>query len=505
MQLFVLALVIGIFAHDSYPAPPRDIAAGMLWLIVLAPKLLLVGLYWLHCVHVRRSLGLPAGLTALRRLQSASVAYRWLLIVSFGQDLYFGALANWRERVDDLVLVDELAVMTPPILALIAMWWAYYPIDRRVREAALMRDLDEGRPIHRIWSLREYLLANIRHQIAFMLAPLMLIMAWSELVNLKWTEQLLTRMEMTTLLEWRQAAVLVGVGVVFLLAPVLIRLIWDTVPMPPGELREQLTAMCRRHRIGVRQLLVWRTYGAMINAAVIGVIAPLRYILMTDALLDSLSAKHVEAVMAHEIAHVKRHHMFWLMASASSMLLGLEWLWTGTAALAGNQLAEASIGGFAFDWLTKQTGQSIVAGAGTIVCWLIGFGWISRRFERQADTFAVQHLSQVFAEKSAEPINTTHQVTSEAMATMTEALGRVAALNHLPTRRRSALAWLFDWLPDSSVWRHGSIAWRQAYLLTLVGRPIDALPIDRQIRGIKLAAALFLAALIGLFASGLMR
>ncbi|QKK09010.1 MAG: hypothetical protein HND58_13120 [Planctomycetota bacterium] len=87
-------------------------------------------------------------------------------------------------------------------------------------------------------------------------------------------------------------------GVVALLAflPLALRLLWDTVPLGPGGLRDGLVAMCGRYRVRVRNILVWRTHGAMINGAVVGLLPRLRYIVLTDALLETLSGAQVEAV-----------------------------------------------------------------------------------------------------------------------------------------------------------------------------------------------------------------
>ena len=61
----------------------------------------------------------------------------------------------------------------------------------------------------------------------------------------------------------------------------------------------------------------------MINGAVMGAITPVRYILLTDALLETLPRERVEAVMAHELAHVRRHHIFWLVMAAAGSMAGL--------------------------------------------------------------------------------------------------------------------------------------------------------------------------------------
>jgi hypothetical protein len=105
---------------------------------------------------------------------------------------------------------------------------------------------------------------------------------------------------------------------------------------------------------------------------------------------------------------------------------------------------------------------------------LLAFGWISRRFERQADTFALQHLSETGEEEAEDPTS----VTAEAAFALHSALQAIARLNTVDPHRRS--------------WRHGSIAWRQAYLNSIIGRPLDALPIDRFIRRLKLAVIIVL-------------
>jgi len=66
-------------------------------------------------------------------------------------------------------------------------------------------------------------------------------------------------------------------------------------------------------------------------------------------------------------------------------------------------------------------------------------------------------------------------VTEEAGRAMRGALESIAVMNTVDRHRRS--------------WRHGSIAWRQEYLKSIVGRPVNRLPIDRLMRWIKVTAA----------------
>ena len=61
--------------------------------------------------------------------------------------LWLGWLETIRSLTGDLVAVDEIIAMLPTIIGVAASWWLFYPLERRVREALLMRQLDEGRPV----------------------------------------------------------------------------------------------------------------------------------------------------------------------------------------------------------------------------------------------------------------------------------------------------------------------------------------------------------------------
>lgn len=484
MQLLLLALVMLIFVHDGMVLPAEEPAAltpGSLLAVVILPKLALAGMYWWMCARVKRRLGRRGGERALRRLDRVTGLYRVLVLGLYAADLWLGALVWVREALGDVILLDELLMMALPVAMLIWQWWAYYPIERRLREAALIGRIDQGLPVYPVWSRGQYIVAQVRHQLALVLGPVLLVLAWAEVVATvvprRWPAVI--EMGLAPLL------LLAGAGTVFMLAPLIIRHVWDTAPMPAGDLRDRLMAMCERHGVGVRELLLWRTFGGMVNAAVMGLVGPLRYILLTDALVETVHEEEVEAVMAHELAHVKRKHMVWLLIAAVGTLGAVELGFIGAYAV----LAEAGL--VAAVWEAMVTSgvseQSVATGAFAAavlaagLCWAGLFGWVSRRFERQADTFAVQHLTAKNAESRGEPSERA-VVDAFAAMTMIGALQRVAELNYSPTARRS--------------WRHGSIAWRQAYLKTLVGRRVDELPIDRQMWWINAASLLVVAVLM---------
>lgn len=464
MQLTLLALVAGILAHDALPMPmPAPLGTAIALLI--GPKLLLAGYYTWKCRRVLLTLGTKAAADALPRLDRASSLFRTGVLVLFAGDLWAGSLNHLRAlfpstlntATGNPILVDEFFFLLPSLLMHLWAWNVYYPIDRRLREAMLIHQFDVDGVFHGIWSRKEYLICQIRHQMALVLVPMLLLIGWHECVEAFARDRFDIMPQ--ALLQ------LSGAAGIFLFSPVMIRYLWDTAPIPEGELRDHLLALCRQYRVGVCELLEWRTHGGMINAAVMGLIRPLRFILLSDGLVENLPRPEVVAVMTHELAHVRKHHTLWLLLVAITLI--------GTLTLACKTTAYLLViwGGY-----LEQTSLAVNMATMAVIAtgWVAGFGWVSRRFERQADVFAVGHMAE------NEPVG------DRDVEAMAGALGRVARLNHVSETRRS--------------WRHGSIAWRQAYLRTLVGTAPCRWAIDRVVGRIKWATLLGLAMLVALAA-----
>ncbi|UCD73764.1 MAG: M48 family metalloprotease [Phycisphaerales bacterium] len=500
MQLFPIVLVAVVLAASEGLAlghgesgPNPVVALVVAW--ALAAVILLTA--WIGTVWCCRRID---GGSGSRPIVTAEHLCRWsrtAFLINHALAVFaFGWLEVVRDWTGDLVLIDELITMMPPILGYIGAWWVYYPVESRLRRALLIRRLDNGQPVYSMPSRTRYVLMQWRLGLLLLLVPLLIIMGLAESVHLAIAP-------LADETEWiADLTTLVAALLVFLYTPLLARRLLHLTPLPAGPLRDDMLDMCRRHNVAVRDVLLWRTSGSMINAAVMGLLGRLRYVLLTDVLLETLSRRQVQAVMAHEIGHVRRHHIPWLLASLLATVALSEMLISGLLYVLDSLGVVWSED--AGDWLTI---------AATVVALIIAlqlFGWVSRRFERQADTFSVVHLSrtppppQVPAaepgERSTSPASAgdsadppdlpvahgpeTGLIGSEAVTALQSALGRIAQLNAANPRRRS--------------WRHGSIAWRQDYLQSLIGRPLADLPAGRVIRRIKITAivVLLIAAIV---------
>jgi STE24 endopeptidase len=480
LHLWVIALFVALALRDSLDQPllsgwltPAEAAVatlGSMLLISLATHITIA-----RCTAVLRRRG---SWRAVLIAESAAAAARWgAVMVHMVAILALGWLDAVRAAVGDLVIVDELIALAPALLVFAWGWWALWPMERMLRTATLVRQLDDGVTVYPIPGRAEFVLLSLRHHVIVWLTPLFLIMAWSESMH-RATAALADHIALLRDADTRAliniGLELLGVALVFLvLGPLAMRFVWHTIRLPAGELRDRLEAMCRRYSVRVSDILVWRTHGTMINGAVLGLTPAYRYVLLTDALLDSLPDEEVEAVMAHEVAHVRHRHIIWLALVMAGAITAAAW--AGEYALRAAGIAPG-----------EELPESLALGVAGVsfAAAITLFGIVSRRFEWQADAFAAAHMSERL--RMLAPEAQAHAITADGAGAMAAALRSVARLNHVSLDRRS--------------WRHGSIRVRLDRLASLVGLPASRLPPDRTSRAIKHAAALSLASLIALLA-----
>ncbi len=493
MHLLVIAVFVVCNLRDALDVEaPGGLSAPVAAAVSLAPMVALVGFVAVWVWGCRRRLDAARHVREARRAERVVAWSRPAAVALHAWNvLAVGWLDAVRAGVGDLLLVDELLAALPPLAVFVAGWWAIYPVERRLREAMLMRRFDEGLHVPTLPTRRAFVLQATRHHVLFAAVPVALILGWAEAVL--WLAESAVLADagvraatpgLPTAPGWAIAlpawAVrpelvapvqgvlqLAGVVVVIALLPLALRWLWDTVPLGAGELRDRLERVLRSNGVRVRGLLVWRTDGTLLNGAVVGFLGPARYVLLTDALLESLPTDEVEAVMAHEVGHVWHRHAPWLAVA----FLGCATVAGAGASAMGRVLGMDPVNGW------PAIGVVMVS----LAFGLAVFGYVSRRFEWQADAFAARYLSESVHPPPPEAAGT---VSHEAACAMASALGRVAMLNGSEPERFS--------------WRHGSIGLRRRRLRALVGAPLDRMWIDAVARRVKLSSAIVGAAALGL-------
>jgi len=470
MQIVVLAAFIITFVllealspHSAEPWLNVQPSASLIvpglcgyWLVAAAASMLAVRL---ALRPLSRSGEIPA--PATRHYHSLMLLVRGWLVVAMGGVMLLG-WGRWLMdglHLSSVPLVGKAAAVAPFVVALLIVWAAQYPFHRAVRKCIAAHQNGADAATYPPCTLGEYLGYNVRHHLLFIAVPVGLIMLGADLLSL--AEPTVTAYLPSiggSLLLAAHAAIAVGV---VLLAPAIIVRIWRTRRLPAGPLREELGQMCRRLGLKVRELRIWQTGGMTANAAVMGMIGPVRYVLLTDALIEQMPPQQIQAVFAHEAGHIVSHHIFYSVLFAISAAF--------LAACAGESLA------MALDW-DPWTAEVFMAGL-LVVAWGLGFGWLSRRFERHSDIQAAWAMDRC----------ADGRITPAGAATFASALQTVAKLNGIPLRQRN--------------WRHGSIAARVRYVLHLGSTGGTRRPIDCLIKRIKIILWITSATAAGLCAA----
>ncbi len=245
--------------------------------------------------------------------------------------------------------------------------------------------------------------------------------------------------------------------------PSIIVRLWGCQPLPEGPSRNLIEQFCTQQNLKYNNIVLWPLFeGRMLTAGVMGLHSRYRYLLVTPALLETMTPEEILAVMAHEIGHVKRHHLqlylllflgFGLMAQLSaSPLIGM--------------LINSDIFIKAVE-LSNQPPETILTFASTttlllilIVYFRFVFGFFMRNFERQADLFAL------------------------------DAMGEARPLINVFEK----IAWLSGKIRDLPSWHHFGIGQRIDYLTE---SEADHRLVDRHHRKVYLSLLLYMTVLVG--------
>jgi STE24 endopeptidase len=339
----------------------------------------------------------------------------------------------------------------PALLAWMGLWWSQFPLDRALREHNVLSQLEADLPVFSSTTFRDYFTNKLRVDLLFAIVPLLLILTVRDIAAVVMDGLSHTTIGERLGITWpvsdsaESVLSFISVVLVLLLSPKLLTYVLHTQRLPESPLRHGLSAISERAGIRCREILLWRTQNNLGNAAVMGLIPQLRYVMLSDLLLETMTDLQIQAVFAHELGHVKHRHLAWFVVfflTVSSCLFTL-------LAILEDHLKLTQTSHEIFD-------LSSMLISGTIL--LVSYGFLSRWFERQADVYAARTLER---ESLSEPLPP-HTTGATIFAS---ALERVAIVNNIPINARN--------------WTHGSIQSRMRYIKRLGRDPEVAQKFDR--------------------------
>ncbi len=427
-------------------------------------------------------------------------------------------LLGWRTFIGHTLGLDRLDFDVPGLLigtapcylAWMGLWWSQYPTEHALREQSILSAFDRDLPIHQPPGFAGYFASHFRLQILFTLVPIVLVLGIIDVAEVA-LRPLAGRLGMQTTAQLQQGLIFTVVGLVYIISPEILRRVLQTRPLHESPLRQRLLRLAARHNLKVREILLWETHYNICNAAVMGVVGRFRYVLLTDLLVETMNDEQIEAVFAHEIGHVVHHHLQWYVLVIATLVLGLtgfeqlfNQLWPG--------LGRAQWMGLSVDlWMTLFIATAFI----------LAFGFLSRRFERQADVFAARTIEAVgngqatvvsqptagdaLADNPRHVADSTPPVGPHGAGVFASALNRVALVNNIPlTHRRwnggGLMAFLSFLLDRAIEWTnhflHGSITRRTTYLQRLGQDPQRTRDFDALMR--RLYASLLLLLIVSI-------
>ncbi|MCK4908350.1 MAG: M48 family metalloprotease [Planctomycetes bacterium] len=351
--VIILGFVIGL----AYPIGVEPLFFEPLLSLLLTGLLtaayVLVGYRLVGYYYRRMVTGPPEKIIELtgryyRRVQS----YRISLLLIYALEIYIGhwpLVVTYYLGLDHLIFLTNFLILLPLLLSYVLSWFPFLKMDRFIRQSE--------------WKLKEYLLFQFRGYFGLIVCPLFFFILFFDIII--YSPGLNRLIVLYPFLGW--LAGLFFILILYCGAPFFMKVIWSTRSLPPGPLRTRLENLVRKTGIGIKNFLIWPTgRGRIANAMIIGLWPGWRYIIFTDTLLEHLTDEEIETVCGHEIGHARHHHLLQYFLFA----LGYTFLLVFIESIAGQFL----------------NGLPVMLPF-FIFYWVIVFGVISRRFERQADLF----------------------------------------------------------------------------------------------------------------------
>jgi Zn-dependent protease with chaperone function len=416
--------------------------------------------------------------TILQRYGGLRMAHLLGLFVVYGLVL---SIFGWGWSVQHICSVEganqmipgaELLILAPFLATLILSWACFYDVERALHETS--HPLTSLRPF---WGRWGYVGFHIRHNLAMILPPLVLLII----------SQGVVRQFPTLENDWRFQLCAYGLLVgVLMVMPWILRLALSLKPLPQGPLRDMLLKTAQRLNFRCNDILLWSTRGGVANALMVGVLPRLRYVVLTDRLITDLTPEEVEAVFGHEVGHVKHHHILYYLGFFLTSVMVVVGIWSVVFQLSQPHLPES--------WarFLNNDGWDVFPVLPFLGAYIfLVFGFLSRRCERQADIYGCRAVScdnphcQGHAEGFV-PSAAGRGLCRTGITTFIDALEKVAAVNGIS---RSRPGWLNSWL-------HSTIACRVEFLQRIQNDPTIEARFQRAIGRVKWLLLLGLVAIL---------
>lgn len=182
---------------------------------------------------------------------------------------------------------------------------------------------------------------------------------------------------------------IIFLGIAMFFIPWFMQYIWGCTPIEDPHIKHTISTIVQRFRIKFRDILLWpQPDDKHCTAAVIGILPQFRYLIITPCLLKYLSINELEAVIAHEVAHIRYRHMLWYII----FIIGYSLIIYNMAEPLINWVLSHKFMAETVVWMDYQHPKiSSILILIPFMIFIIGYfrffmGYFMRNFEREADS-----------------------------------------------------------------------------------------------------------------------
>ncbi|MBD3185035.1 M48 family metalloprotease [Candidatus Poribacteria bacterium] len=327
----------------------------------------------------------------LRNSRFYAFIFSLFVLAGFIFQVYYLKLPLLIDHIFSFLKLRNLRTMIgiiPLIIALLLTRISIYELEKQVKKTS--------------WKRREFLALNLK----LMLIPLIPFGLYLLVGDIIEQSPLSVRIFFITRPYFYWIIIISIISIIYIKAPSLIKRIWPSQSLPDGPLRQRIEYIAQKENIKYKDILVWNTAGGRIaNAAMAGLLPYARYIFLTDHLLNNFTIDEIETVAAHEMGHIKYKHALSYLIFSFGYLTFYIFLYIHIFPF----IQRLNLGTTYIGFLGAAATLT-----GFYLYFVFIFRFLSRRFERQADLYAVDVTGKPDTFKSA--------------------LMRLAAVNYIPRK-----------------------------------------------------------------------
>ncbi|OQY48119.1 MAG: hypothetical protein B6240_05015, partial [Desulfobacteraceae bacterium 4572_87] len=317
----------------------------------------------------------PEGALA-EQYERLNVRLSILAILLFAVAVYFFSLKQWLMVIPGVAafsVVQGLFAIALFLLYLSTLWYLAWPTYRVLFRVHVAR--------------RGFVLSNLRFNLP-VLFPWVALTFFHDLLSfIPWVSS----SSFFNNLYGQMIFFAVFLSLLVVVMPKFIQYWWGCKPLEASEKGKHLAAFLKRKGFRYRGLLSWPIFeGRLMTAGIMGIVPRYRYIMVTDALMSTLSMEELESVLAHEMGHARYFHLLFYVLffvgfmvvsfGLSDVYIYLAYVWSPLAEF----ISEDDARSMTLFYLSVAVPMLVTL----LIYFRYIMGFFMRHFERQADLYA---------------------------------------------------------------------------------------------------------------------